>query len=207
MGRVGHLLATARAGSTEALGEALLACQDYLLIVAQNELDPDLRSKGSASDLVSETFLEAHRDFAQFHGASTGELRAWLRQLLLNNVANFTRRYRATGKREVGREVSVHGVSSSYMPAAGLAARDGTPSGVAAGHEQSASLLSALEQLPADYCRVIVLRYHEQLPFEEIAKRMNRSANAVRIIWSRAVRLLRQLMEALDEPESKPEHR
>jgi len=201
MGRVGHLLAAARAGSTDALGEALLACQDYLLIVAQNELDPDLRSKGSASDLVSETFLEAHRDFAQFHGASTGELRAWLRQLLLNNVANFTRRYRATGKREVGREVSVHGVSSSCMPAAWLAARDGTPSGLVARDEQSASLLSALDQLPDDYRRVIVLRYYEQLPFEEIAKRMNRSANAVRIIWSRAVRLLRQLMEAIDEPE------
>jgi len=207
MGRVGHLLATARAGSTEALGEALLACQDYLLIVAQNELDPDLRSKGSASDLVSETFLEAHRDFAQFHGASTGELRAWLRQLLLNNVANFTRRYRDTGKRAVGREVSVDRAGSSSAPGPALPARDGSPSGLATNREQSESLLNALEQLPDDYRRVIVLRYHEQLPFEEIAQRMNRSANAVRIIWSRAVRLLRQLMEALDEPEPDPGRR
>jgi RNA polymerase sigma-70 factor (ECF subfamily) len=197
MGQVAQWLAEARAGSPEALGEALVACQDYLLLVAEGELDPDLRTKGSASDLVSETFLEAHRDFAQFHGASSGEWRAWLRQLLLNNVGNFTRRYRATAKRRVGREVSVEPDGTSIERGGALAADQTSPSGVAAKREETESLLQALERLPEDYRRVIVLRYQEQLPFEEIAQRMNRSGNAVRIIWSRAIR---QLGEQLKEP-------
>src|SRR5262249_45736682 len=38
------------------------AYRGYLLVLAQRELDPDLRAKGGASDLVQETFLEAQRD-------------------------------------------------------------------------------------------------------------------------------------------------
>ena len=63
-------------------------------------------AKGGASDLVQETFLEAQRDFPRFQGTSEAELLGWLRQMLLNNVANFTRHYRIT-KREVGREVAI----------------------------------------------------------------------------------------------------
>ena len=85
-------LAAARAGSREALGQVLQACRGYLLLLAERELDPDLQTKGGASDLVQETFLEAQKDFANFQGNSEGELRAWLRQILLHNLANFTRR-------------------------------------------------------------------------------------------------------------------
>src|SRR6516162_6479595 len=115
-------LAAARTGSSEALGQALQACRGYLLLLAKRELDPDLRAKGGASDLVQETFLEAQRDFAHFHGNSAEELRAWLRRLLLNNVANFTRQYRERAKRQVGREVSLEAAGSSHERGAGLAA-------------------------------------------------------------------------------------
>jgi RNA polymerase sigma-70 factor, ECF subfamily len=64
------LVAAARAGSREALGRALEIHRHYLLAIAERQLDPDLRSKGGASDLVQETFLEAQRDFAQFGGGS-----------------------------------------------------------------------------------------------------------------------------------------
>src|SRR5437588_9890039 len=100
-------LPAARAGSSEALGQALEMCRNYLLLVAGQELDPELCAKGGASDLVQETFLEAQRDFAQFRGSSEAELLGWLRQSLLHNIANFKRRYRGTGKRAVGREVAL----------------------------------------------------------------------------------------------------
>src|SRR5262249_7844950 len=74
----GHRLAEARAGLTEALGELLQECRNYLLLLANQKCDPDLSAKVSPSDLVQETFLEAQRDFGQFHGASEEELRAWL---------------------------------------------------------------------------------------------------------------------------------
>jgi RNA polymerase sigma-70 factor (ECF subfamily) len=197
-------LAAARSGSREALGQALEACRGYLHLLAQRELDPDLRAKGSASDLVQETFLEAQKDFHQFHGNSEEELKAWLRQLLLNNMANFTRRFRTTGKRQVSREVKIEAGGSSADRAGNLTADVMSPSGLAMEHEQAQALQVALERLPEDYRQVILLRYQEQRPFEEIAQVMNRSCNAVRTLWSRAIRRLRQEMGSQESSESSP---
>src|SRR5215472_18934808 len=130
-------LAAARAGSREALGQALEAFRGYLLLLAQEDLDPELRAKGGASDLVQDTFLEAQRDFGQFHGASVDELRAWLRRLLLNNMANFTRQYRERAKREVRREVPLEAGGSSHERGAGLVANTLSPSGEALAQEQA----------------------------------------------------------------------
>src|SRR5947209_3557782 len=70
-------LAAARTGSADALGRLLEACRGYLLLIGQRELDPALRAKGGASDLVQQTFLEAQRDFARFRGATEADLLAW----------------------------------------------------------------------------------------------------------------------------------
>ena len=189
-------LAAARTGSSEALGQALQACRGYLLLLAKRELDPDLRAKGGASDLVQETFLEAQKDFAHFQGNSEDELRAWLRQILLHNLANFTRRYRATAKRRLGREVALGVTGSSADREGGLIAGALSPSGLAMQEEQAQALRRALERLPDDYRQVILLHYQEQRPFKEIAPLMHRSYESVRSLWARAIRRLRQEMEA-----------
>jgi hypothetical protein len=44
---IARRLVTARAGSPDALGQALEACCGYLLMIAQQELDPELRAKGA----------------------------------------------------------------------------------------------------------------------------------------------------------------
>ena len=58
----------ARQGNREALGRALSSVRDYLLLVANEELDPALHAKGNASDLVQETFLRAQRGVEAFRG-------------------------------------------------------------------------------------------------------------------------------------------
>jgi RNA polymerase sigma-70 factor (ECF subfamily) len=191
----GQLLAAARAGSREALGQALETCRNYLLLIAGRQLDPDLHAKGGASDLVQETFLEAQRDFARFQGTSEGELLAWLRQILLNNVANFTRRYRGTGKRAVGREVVVPADDSAAPPGAVLPDPWLTPSSEAVEREQARALQHALARLPDDYRQAIVLRYLEGRSFEEIGQLLSRSPDAARKLWSRAMERLRQEWE------------
>src|SRR5262245_45138140 len=160
-GAAARSLADARAGSPAALGQALEACRGYLLLVAQGEVAEDLRAKGGASDLVQETLLEAYRDFARFQGDSEAELLAWLRRLLLNNLADFTRQYGGTGKRRLDREVPAPDGDSSAAADGGLAAAGPSPSGVAAAGEQAAAVRGVLERLPPDYRRVIELRYQE----------------------------------------------
>ena len=58
-------------------------------------------------------------------------------------------------------------------------------------------LEQAMAQLPNDYQQVLRLRNWEQLPFDEIGVRMNRSRDAARKLWSRAIL---QLQELLDRP-------
>jgi RNA polymerase sigma-70 factor (ECF subfamily) len=193
-GDVVQLLAAARAGSPEALGQVLETFRAYLLLVADRELDPEVRAKGGASDLVQDTFLEAQRDFAGFHGASAEELRAWLRRVLLNNVANFTRQFRQRAKRDVGREVSLEAGGSSHERGAGLAADTQSPSDAALAQEQAQALARAMELLPEDYRQVLALRHEEQLTFEQIGQKMERTANAARMLWLRAVERLQKEM-------------
>jgi RNA polymerase sigma-70 factor (ECF subfamily) len=190
----GEWLRGAKAGSGEALGQVLETCRRYLLLIAERELDPALRAKGGASDLVQQTFMEAHRDFARFQGTSDDELRAWLRCMLLHNVGKFVRQYH-TQKRGAGREVSIVPDSSSAGLQAFLTAATPSPSVKAMRREEDQALHDALDRLPNDYRQVIVLRYEEERPFEEIGVVMGRSAEAVRKLWARAVERLQQELE------------
>src|SRR5438128_208138 len=88
-----RLLHAARAGDGPALGRLLELYRNYLTLLARLQIDQRLQGKFDPSDLVQETFLEAHRDFVQFKGGSEPELVAWLRQILVTNLANLMRHY------------------------------------------------------------------------------------------------------------------
>jgi RNA polymerase sigma-70 factor (ECF subfamily) len=185
-------LADARGGSVEALGQVLEACRGYLLRVASRRLSADLRSKGGASDLVQQTFLDAQRDFDRFQGESEKQLLAWLRQILLHNLAHFQRRYRATGKRDLGREAPLAGEASSTDAGAGLATQTPSPSEQIVAREEAEVVQQALERLPEEYRQVLALRHQEQLTFEEIGQRLGRSISGARALWLRAVERLNE---------------
>jgi RNA polymerase sigma-70 factor, ECF subfamily len=188
-------LPAARSGSSEALGEVLEACRGYLLLIAQQELDEALQAKGGASDLVQQTFLEAQRDFSGFQGTTQAALLAWMRQLLLNNLANFRRDFHRD-KRRVTREIALPGGDSSRRGGISLRAGTATPSVEMMRAEQNEALERAVARLPEDYRRVIQLRYREERSFEAIAESMQRSQNAVRKLWSRAIERLQQELDA-----------
>jgi RNA polymerase sigma-70 factor (ECF subfamily) len=193
---VAEWLRAAHTGAGEELGRALDAYRNYLLGVAAQMLDPALRAKAGASDLVQETFLEAQRDFAQFQGATEAELRAWLRRLLLNNLANFRRRYHGTDKRQLGREAPLQSDSGSGTPGGVLAAETPSPSGQAAAREQAEAVRGALRRLPDDYRQVLLWRYQEKLPFEEIGRLLRRTPNAARKLFARALERFQEEMGA-----------
>jgi RNA polymerase sigma-70 factor (ECF subfamily) len=194
--RFGEWLSVARDGSPEALGRVLDACRGYLLLIAREELDDELRAKGSASDLVQETFVEAQRDFAQFRGDGEGELLAWLRQMLLNNLRDFTRRHQLAGKRNLGREVALDARASGENSAYSLVSDSTSPSEKVMRVESGEIVQRALERLSDDHRRVLMLRYHEGRSFEEIGALMDRSGNAARKLWLRAIDSMQHELES-----------
>ena len=91
----------------------------------------------------------------------------------MNNLANFTKRYRQTGKRELGREVNLPAGQDSGAQEIRLIAEALSPSGEAMANEQVEALGRALGRLPPDYRQVLLLRFQEQQTFEEIGRAMH----------------------------------
>jgi RNA polymerase sigma-70 factor (ECF subfamily) len=198
-----QLLAEARQGCSESLGRLLELYRNYLALLARTQIDLHVQGRVDASDLVQETFLDACRDFGQFRGTSEIEWVAWLRKVLIYNLARVVQKQLLAQKRNARREVSLeqHLVAlerSSARIEAALVGRQSSPSGQAQRQERAALLADHLARLPTDYREVIVLRNLEGLPFAEVARRMGRSAGAVRVLWVRAVDQLRQFLEAED---------
>jgi RNA polymerase sigma-70 factor (ECF subfamily) len=181
--------------SGEAWGELLERFRAYLLLVANEELDTDLQAKLGASDLVQETLLEAHQDRSGFRGNTYGEFLGWLRQILLNNLANYRRHYQQTGKRRTAREFSLDADGSVSGFNVELVDDTTSPSGKAIRREEADALQGALDKLPDDYRQVLILRNREHLSFAEIGSRMNRSADAARMLWYRSFERLVGIME------------
>jgi len=180
-------LEKSRAGATDLLGQLLDVYRPYLLQIANDELDSDLRGKAGGSDLVQQTFMEANKALVSFRGQTEAELVAWLRRILLNNLANFRRQFRASGKRDVSREVAIATGDSSVVGAGELQTQDSSPSSQAAAREQAETLNLALARLSDDHRQAIVMRHQQGQSFAEIGVAMGRSSEAARKLWARAV--------------------
>lgn len=198
-GELATLLAAAKAGCRESLGKLLDRYANYLKLLVETRLDRRLQPRLSASDVVQQAFCEAHRDLVNFRGSSPVEFVAWLRAIAGNNVLAAIEQNLQAEKRDIRREVSIGGVAERLEESAAqldklLAANIATPSEDAVRNERELLLADALAELPPDYREVIVLRQVEGLPFEAIGQRMDRSSGAVRMLWLRALRSLREAL-------------
>src|SRR5262249_10200226 len=108
-------------------------------------------------------------------------------------LANTVRHFLGTRQRDVRleRDLANELDQSSRVLEKALMAPQSTPSQRAVRREQAVLLADALERLPADYREVIVLRHLQELSFAEVAARMDRSEDAVKKLWTRALTKLR----------------
>lgn len=195
-----ELLADARRGSEASLGKLMQLHASYLKLVVASQLDERLRSRVSSSDVVQETFFEAHRDFPAFRGATPEEFLGWLRRILMNNLLRAVEQHLKAAKRDVRREVSIdHAQVLGDRSAAAMASQlphvGDSPSASIQRRENADSLGQMLASLPDDYREVIRLRHQEGLDFSTIGERMGRSSGAVRMLWLRGIKRLRCLLD------------
>jgi RNA polymerase sigma-70 factor (ECF subfamily) len=199
-----ELIEQARLGDSAAVGRLLELYLNYLKILATAQLDQKLRHRVSPSDVVQDTFCEAHRDFPQFRGQSEHEFVAWLRRIMVNNLARIVERHVLAGKRDVRRERSLQQMQkavdrSTMQMDALLIANVDTPSEAALERERGVHLANCIAQLPEDYQTVVTLRNFQGLPFSDVAAEMDRSSGAVRMLWLRALEQLRLLLEESED--------
>ncbi len=180
-------LSSAQLGDSQAAGELINQVRDYLLLVANRELDGSLRAKVGASDLVQQTMLEAGRDLQRFRGHTAAELTGWMVRILRHNLTDVARQYRSTRCREIGREVS-----SSAVLELPLANKQRTASSICRRVEADEQLDRAVSRLPEHYRKVIQLRHIQDLSWSEVAMKLGISAEAGRKLWARTLAKLRE---------------
>jgi RNA polymerase sigma-70 factor (ECF subfamily) len=161
----------------------------------QLQLDPRLRARFDASDLVQEALLKAHANLGQFQGGSEEELVRWLQTILENVVRDAIRRERADKRDpELERSMEAAVADSGARVRANLAAKGPSPSQQVELREQLLRLAAAVDQLPEDQYDVVVLRDLLDTPLAEIAGRLGRTERSVAGLLRRGRAKLSELL-------------
>ncbi len=191
-----ELLAAAKNGCRESTGVLVERFRTYLLLIANQDLDADVRPKVGASDVVQETCCAAHRSITDFRGQSESDLRRWLRHILINDLQKTRRSFHATTKRQVQREIPLSDQARSCNSLVAITQEETAPDEQALRKEEAESLRAAMDLLNPEHFQVLHLRNWLDLSFEEIGVRMERSPDAARKLWSRAVLQLQRLLNS-----------
>ncbi len=166
--------------------------RSYLKLLADLQLNPRLKIKEDGSDIIQQTMLEAHRDFATFYGKTEEELRAWLKTILTHNVLSVARKY-GRQKCDAGREVSLQDQleQSSALLHRQLIAEQSSPSAKLMKQERSEQLADALLKLLDDERSAVVLKHFHSWSVAEIAQHLGRTQEAVAGLLRRGLKKLR----------------
>lgn len=155
--------------------------------LAQQRIGPKLQVRLSGSDLVQETLLSASQSFESFRGNSIQELRQWLLTIFNSRLNDGLRRHMLAERRSLSLQ---NNASVTSQAAPGTSA-----SSIVMQQEQSLLLVDAMLELPDTDRTILVLRYTEQLSFEEIAQRVELPLSNVWRRWSRSIAYLRKHLE------------
>lgn len=149
----------------------------------RRRLAPALRRRVAESDVVQDAFATAFRGIGEFRAETEDGFAHWLAKIADHMVNDTQRRHFDADKRAVAREVS-----RDRRPETGrFPAQDRSPSAHAVAREIDDRLAAAIARLPDDYRTVLRLVHDEGLTLAEAGGRMQRSAEAVRKLYGRAV--------------------
>jgi RNA polymerase sigma-70 factor, ECF subfamily len=185
------LLDAAKAGDPVAIGKILEQYRDYLRLLARNALDRRVQARVDPSDVVQQTMLEAQQGIAGFRGERSGELAAWLRQILVHNMHQVVDEHLKAQKRSARREQPVVDLVDGRQRLDWLAGELTTPSQVVMREERAVLLAQAIESLPEDQREAVRLRHLEGCSLRQMADRLERSETAAAGLLKRGMRRLR----------------
>jgi RNA polymerase sigma-70 factor (ECF subfamily) len=175
-------LEKARAGDVEAFGALVLAHQQFVYNLAWRALGDE----HEAQDASQETFLRVWQALPNFRGQA--QFRTWLYRIVTNvcygRLPRLRRQFAELGDIEMGEVPD----ESQSDPAATLEAA-----------EQRAFLWRQIEALPESYRVLVLLRYQQDLPYEEIASVLSLPLGTVKTGLFRARARLRAALSTFEE--------
>ncbi len=114
-----------------------------------------LRNEQDAQDVVQEAFLRAFKSFGGFHGSNG---RAWLLTIVRNTSYTLLKKNRVADLTTAFDE-EIHASDDKSVSAATILERS----------EDAELIKEAMDELPAEFREILVLRHQEGLSYKEIA--------------------------------------
>jgi RNA polymerase sigma-70 factor, ECF subfamily len=175
-------LERARAGDDEAFGALVLAHQQFVYNLAWRALGDE----NEAQDAAQEAFLRVWQALPNFRGQA--QFRTWLYRIVTNVC--YGRRPRL--RRQFGDlgEVEAGEVPDESLP---------DPGARLEAAEQRAFLWQQVAALPESYRMLVMLRYQQGLPYEEIASVLSLPLGTVKTGLFRARARLREALRVFEE--------
>ncbi len=139
-----------------------------------------VRSHDDASDLLQNCFIKAYQRIGQFEGKS--KLYTWLYRIAANEAITFLRgqKRRATDS----------------MDDANDAIRQALKAEESLDADAVEELLQrAMQTLPDKQKQVFVLRYYDEMPYEEMSKVLGTSVGALKASYHHAVKKIENFLE------------
>lgn len=194
-----HLIVLAKDGDESALEQLCRLYSERVRWIVRLRMGGELRSKLESMDLAQDVFISALRDLGNFTYKNEGDFLRWLSKIAENRLRDNLDKLHAD-KRDIRKEVRL----KSYEPTTGDSFVGTvepidltTPSVIMSKREDLARLAKALDALKPEYRKVIVLTKIDGLSYKEIADRLGKSGDAVRMLVSRAIAALSGAFESI----------
>ena len=194
-----HLVALAKDGDESALGQLCAVYGSRVLWLVRLRMGKELRSKLESMDLVQDVLVSALKDLGNFTYKNEGDFVRWLSRIAENRLRDNLDKLHAD-KRDIRKEVrlNTHRPTIEDSFAAALEPIDATtPSAIISQREEFDKLAKAIDVLKPEYREVIVLTKVEGLSYREIGDKLGRSADAARMLFSRAMAALTSAFEVV----------
>jgi len=182
----------------EGLAQAFRTHYARLERIVGLRLDPRLRGRVDAGDILQEAFLNARRRLARYLEDPGVPVFIWLRGVALDTLIDNHRRNFAK-MRDAALEVPLHAGRrpqlSSISLAGSLVADLTTPSQAAIRDELAARVVNVLDAMDEIDREILVMRHVEQLSNNEVASAVGVKAAAASRRYIRALKRFREVVE------------
>ena len=189
-----EILAAVRRGQRDALIQYIELSKPSVMAFINKRVGGHLRRKLEPDDIFQEVSLEAVRSLEKVD-LSQREPIQWLFQISERKIIDAHRKYFASQKRDASREASIPDGSQAAGGLANLlVASLTTPSEAFSRDQKQLRMLAALDTLPETQREALRMRYLVGLPSKEIAAKLGKTDGAVRVMLSRGLSRLQELL-------------
>ena len=192
-----HLVALAKDGDVSALDQLCAVYGSRVLWLVRLRMGKEIRSKLESMDLAQDVLVCALRDLGNFTYKNEGDFVRWLTRIAENRLRDNLDKLHAD-KRDIRKEVrlNTHRLTLEKSFTAPLEPIDSTtPSVIISKREEFDKLAKAIDTLKPEYREVIILTKIDGLSYKEIGDKFGKSADAVRMLFSRAMAALTSAFE------------